>query len=44
MRTERKEKGHRRAKQSQNMTLKSLKYQYLIIPLARIRIILILMN
>lgn len=43
MKTERKEKGCKKAKQSQNMTLKSLKYQYLLIPLACIRIILILM-
>lgn len=41
MRTEREEKGHKKAKQSQNMTLK---YQYLLIPLACIRIILILVN
>lgn len=43
MRTERK-KGDKKAKQSQNMTLKALKYQYLLIPLACIRIILILMK
>lgn len=44
MRTERKEKGDKKAKQSQNITLKALKHQYLLIPLACIRIILILMK
>lgn len=44
MRSERKEKGDKKAKLFQNVTLKALKYQYLLIPLVCIRIILILMN
>lgn len=44
MRAERKEKGDKKAELFQNITLKALKYQYLLIPLACIRIILILMN
>lgn len=43
-RAERKERGDKKAKLFQNITLKALKYQYLLIPLACIRIILILMN
>lgn len=44
VRAERKERGDKKAKLFQNITLKALKYQYLLIALACIRIILILMN
>lgn len=44
LRAERKEKGDKKAKLFHNITLKALKNQCLLIPLACIRIILILMN